>query len=137
MQCYSSLSNSVRRIQKVLVLIRKQSSNEAPKKPLFQYNTCVTREISDFLPEHALRMSKGTVVDIARARQQHVAMSEALLSAGVDLLELPSDNLPDSVFIEDVAVVIDKKVIAAHFLFLLSLVYVFIESIHMYLRIRH
>jgi len=43
--------------------------------------------------------------------KQHEALNEALLSAGVDLLELPSDNLPDSVFIEDTAVIIGTKVI--------------------------
>ena len=133
MQISSSLSVRIRRVQKSLLLIRKQSSNEATKNTLFQYNTCVTREISDFLPDHAIRMSKNVVVDIVRARQQHVAMSEALLSAGVDLLELPSDNLPDSVFIEDVAVVIGKKVTASHFLFYLQLTCPFIASMHIYL----
>jgi N-dimethylarginine dimethylaminohydrolase len=60
-----------------------------------------------------MHIIQSSVVDLTRARKQHEELSEALLCAGVDLIELPDDNLPDSVFIEDTAVIIGKK---AHYI---------------------
>ena len=49
-------------------------------------------------------------VDLDIAIKQHNLLQEALISAGLDLIELPSDGYPDSVFVEDTAVVVGKKV---------------------------
>jgi dimethylargininase len=50
--------------------------------------------------------------DLALAKKQHLAYREALLNAGVEVTVLPSsDDLPDSIFVEDQAVVIDGHVL--------------------------
>ena len=75
------------------------------------------RDISDSLSAEAMRMDapKGGMkgkqsseeVDMVRAREQHRDLEEALLSADVDIVTIPTDEtLPDSVFIEDTAVII-------------------------------
>src|SRR5262249_44140991 len=48
-------------------------------------------------------------IDIDRARSQHRAYQDALRGVGIEVLELPSDPaLPDGVFVEDTAVVLDE-----------------------------
>src|SRR5437773_1734800 len=48
-------------------------------------------------------------IDAARALTQHRAYREALRGAGIQVVELPSDSgLPDGVFVEDTAVVLDE-----------------------------
>ena len=50
--------------------------------------------------------------DIELAKAQHLAYREALLAANVEVTVLPSDDkLPDSIFVEDQAVVIDGHVL--------------------------
>jgi len=54
-----------------------------------------------------------TPIDLARAREQHAAYERALESAGCEIVQLPElDEHPDSVFVEDVAVVLDEVAIA-------------------------
>ena len=51
-------------------------------------------------------------IDIGRALAQHRAYQDALRGAGVRMVELPSDPaLPDGVFVEDTAVVLDELAI--------------------------
>ncbi len=50
-------------------------------------------------------------IDLTRARAQHRAYVNALRQIGVEVSELPPLDLPDSVFIEDTAVVLGEKVI--------------------------
>jgi dimethylargininase len=48
-------------------------------------------------------------IDIGRARSQHRAYQDALGGAGIRVVGLPSDpTLPDGVFVEDTAVVLDE-----------------------------
>src|SRR5688572_23645780 len=48
-------------------------------------------------------------IDTARALAQHRAYRAALRGAGVRVIELPADpSLPDGVFVEDAAVVLDE-----------------------------
>jgi dimethylargininase len=48
-------------------------------------------------------------IDIDRARSQHQAYQDALRGAGIQVVELPGDpRLPDGVFVEDTAVVLDE-----------------------------
>ena len=55
--------------------------------------------------------SKGAP-DLSRALAQHAAYRDALRRCGVDVVELPpSDEFPDSTFVEDVAVIIDGHAI--------------------------
>ncbi len=53
----------------------------------------------------------SVAIDPARARIQHQAYVKALKGIGVAVDELSALDLPDSVFIEDTAVVLDDKVI--------------------------
>jgi dimethylargininase len=51
-------------------------------------------------------------IDIERARAQHAAYRAALVAAGADVVLLPAlDDLPDSVFVEDTAIVLDSVAI--------------------------
>jgi len=51
-------------------------------------------------------------IDIERARAQHAAYRAALAAAGAEVVLLPAlDGLPDSVFVEDTAIVLDSVAI--------------------------
>lgn len=51
-------------------------------------------------------------IDISRAQVQHLAYQAAFRAAGLDLIELPADpSLPDGVFVEDTAIVLDELAI--------------------------
>lgn len=51
-------------------------------------------------------------LDVALAREQHARYAQTLVSLGCRLLELPAEpDLPDSVFVEDTAVVLDEVAI--------------------------
>jgi dimethylargininase len=55
-------------------------------------------------------------IDVALARQQHGEYCAALRTAGVDLLELPPDEMhPDACFLQDTAVVFGDLAVIAHF----------------------
>jgi len=48
-------------------------------------------------------------IDVERARRQHARYRDALLELGCTVIALPADDtLPDSVFVEDTAVVVDE-----------------------------
>lgn len=53
----------------------------------------------------------GVSIDPSRARLQHRSYVSALIRMGVDVIELPPLDLPDSIFIEDTAVVLAGRVI--------------------------
>ena len=62
--------------------------------------------------DRGLRMEELGKVDIARARKQHRTYCQALKSLGYTLIALPPDDrYPDSVFVEDPAVIIGKTLI--------------------------
>jgi dimethylargininase len=53
-----------------------------------------------------------TPVDYARAAAQHTAYEQALERAGCELVRVqPADDLPDGVFVEDAAVVLDQTAV--------------------------
>jgi dimethylargininase len=69
----------------------------------------LTREISPALERCELTHLARTRIDLARARRQHAAYEAALAELGCLVRRLPADEaMPDSVFIEDVAVVLDE-----------------------------
>ena len=50
----------------------------------------------------------NTPIDLRRAREQHLALVAAVRGLGVDVLELPPDEVSvDSVFTQDLAVVVN------------------------------
>lgn len=72
--------------------------------------TAITRAISDKLAECELSFIARQPIDLARAREQHRKYEEALAQAGAQrIIRLPAEpDLPDSVFVEDTAVVLDE-----------------------------
>jgi dimethylargininase len=71
--------------------------------------TAITRSPGPELARCALTYLQRQPIDIARALEQHRAYQEALRAAGVDIVALSADPaLPDGVFVEDTAVVLDE-----------------------------
>ena len=76
--------------------------------------TAITRPVSNRLPECELTHLKRVPIDVARARAQHAAYEAALAGAGASVVRLPAaDDLPDAVFVEDTAVVLDELAVVA------------------------
>jgi dimethylargininase len=72
----------------------------------------LTREISPAIVRCELTHLPRQPIDLSLARAQHLAYERALEVAGCTVARLPAnDSLPDSVFIEDVAVVFDEVAI--------------------------
>jgi dimethylargininase len=68
----------------------------------------ITRGVSAGIGACELTHLEREAIDVARARAQHGAYEEALARAGCRVESLPAlDDLPDSVFVEDVAIVLD------------------------------
>ena len=69
----------------------------------------ITRGVSAGIAACELTHLERQTIDLDRARAQHRAYEEALARAGCRVESLPAlDDLPDSVFVEDVAVVLDE-----------------------------
>jgi dimethylargininase len=69
----------------------------------------VTREVSPALGDCELSYVPREAIDVARAGAQHHDYQRALEILGCRLLTLPAEpDLPDSVFVEDVAIVLDE-----------------------------
>jgi dimethylargininase len=72
----------------------------------------VTRDISPAIVRCELTHVPRVTIDIARARQQHRRYESVLESLGCRVMRLPAaDDMPDSVFIEDTAVVLPNVAI--------------------------
>jgi len=72
----------------------------------------ITREVSPALGSCELSYIPRDAIDLARAREQHRDYQQALEALGCQLLTLPAEpDLPDSVFVEDVAIVLDEVAI--------------------------
>jgi len=69
----------------------------------------ITRAVGTALGDCALTFLDRAPIDLARAEAQHAAYNESLRRAGAVVEVLPADAaLPDSVFVEDTAVVLDE-----------------------------
>jgi dimethylargininase len=69
----------------------------------------ITRAVSAGIAACELTHLERQAIDLDRARAQHRAYEESLARAGCRVESLPAlDDLPDSVFVEDVAVVLDE-----------------------------
>jgi dimethylargininase len=72
----------------------------------------LTRDVSPALARSELTHLARTPIDIDRARAQHAAYEVALRSLGCHVERLAAgDEMPDSVFIEDTALVLDEAAI--------------------------
>lgn len=69
----------------------------------------ITRAVSRALQHCELTHLPRRPVDLALARRQHAAYEQALREAGCEVRQLPEQfDQPDSVFVEDTAIVLDE-----------------------------
>lgn len=74
----------------------------------------LTREVSDSIVACELTHLDRVVIDVDLARRQHAAYEAALQALGCDVVQLPPEPMmPDAVFVEDVAVVLDELAVVA------------------------
>lgn len=72
----------------------------------------ITRDVSSALEGCELSFVAREPIDVALARMQHAEYQRVLTSLGCRVLPLPAEPaLPDSVFVEDVAIVLDEVAI--------------------------
>src|SRR6266705_180714 len=71
--------------------------------------TAITREVSGSINDCELSFHARQPIDVARATAQHEAYQDCLAELGVGIITLPAEpGLPDAVFVEDAAVVVDE-----------------------------
>lgn len=69
----------------------------------------ITRQVSSSINQCELTHLARSPINLTLARQQHYAYETALETAGCQLIRLPEEpSLPDSVFVEDTALVLDE-----------------------------
>ena len=69
----------------------------------------ITREVSPKIAECELTHLERQVIDVENARRQHQQYEDALAALGCQVQRLPVEpDLPDSVFVEDAAIVLDE-----------------------------
>ncbi|PYR53978.1 MAG: dimethylargininase [Acidobacteria bacterium] len=69
----------------------------------------ITRDVSPALERCELTHLPRTTIDVGRARMQHAAYEQCLIEAVCPVERLVADaTMPDSVFVEDIAVVFDE-----------------------------
>jgi dimethylargininase len=74
----------------------------------------ITRQVSPNIGLCELTHLARQAIDVDRARAQHRRYEETLAALGCEILQLPAEpDLPDSVFVEDTAVVLDEVAIIA------------------------
>ena len=72
----------------------------------------ILREVPAALADCELSFVPRTPIDVDRARRQHAAYAAALRDLGCEVLELPElEGFPDSVFVEDTALVFDEMAV--------------------------
>lgn len=75
--------------------------------------TAITRDVSPALAACELSFVPRSPIDIGRAQAQHAAYCSTLEAAGCEVIRLPAEpGLPDSVFVEDVALAFDEVAVA-------------------------
>lgn len=71
--------------------------------------TAITRAVSPAIIHCELSFVDRQKIDLARAREQHQAYEMLLAKLGARVISLPAEpDLPDSVFVEDPAIVLDE-----------------------------
>ncbi|MDQ3314888.1 MAG: arginine deiminase family protein [Verrucomicrobiota bacterium] len=75
----------------------------------------ITRDVSPSINHCVLSFHGRETIDVAKATAQHKAYQVCLAKLGVHVVPLPGEpELPDSVFVEDPAVVVDEIAIIAN-----------------------
>jgi len=71
--------------------------------------TAITRAVSPSLPQCELSFIPRQPIDLAKAQSQHHAYEKLLADLGARVISLPPEpDLPDSMFVEDPALVLDE-----------------------------
>jgi len=71
--------------------------------------TAITRAVSPALANCELSFISRASIDLRKARQQHGAYEQLLEKLGARVVSLPAEpDLPDSMFVEDPAIVLDE-----------------------------
>jgi len=74
--------------------------------------TAITRAVSPALTNCELTFLDRTPIDLTKAQQQHHAYEQLLEQLGAKVISLPAEpTLPDSMFVEDPAIVLDELAI--------------------------
>ncbi len=82
---------------------------EFRSKPFECNAALVCRDVSASLAEHALRR-EWAEVDLQRTREEQALYLSALRKVGIEMAVVePREDLPDCVFVEDCAVVVEGK----------------------------
>ena len=69
----------------------------------------ITREVSPAIGQCELTHIDPVAIDVELARSQHAEYRQLLTELGCEVIHLPAEpDLPDSVFVEDTAVVLDE-----------------------------
>jgi dimethylargininase len=77
--------------------------------------TAIVREVSPSINDCELSFHAKQPIDVARAIAQHKAYQNCLAELGVRIVSLPAEpGLPDAVFVEDPAVVMDEVAIISN-----------------------
>lgn len=77
--------------------------------------TAITRDVSASINDCELSFHARQMIDMAKAITQHAAYRDCLVELGVRVVSLPSEpGLPDAVFVEDPAVVVDEVAIISN-----------------------
>jgi dimethylargininase len=77
--------------------------------------TAIIREVSSSINECELSFHARQPIDVANAKAQHQAYQDCLAELGVHIVSLPAEpDLPDAVFVEDPAVVVDEVAIISN-----------------------
>ena len=75
----------------------------------------ITREVSATINQCALSFHSRQPIDLAKAIAQHKAYEKCLVELGLKVVSLPSEpELPDAVFVEDTALVLDELAVIAN-----------------------
>jgi dimethylargininase len=71
--------------------------------------TAITRKVSPAIVDCEISFIDRRPIDLAKAQEQHLAYEELLEKLGARVLSLPAEPaLPDSMFVEDPAIVLDE-----------------------------
>src|SRR5688572_29484443 len=77
--------------------------------PRRRMRIALTREVPPSIVHCELTHLARTPIDLARAREEHAAYEAALATLGCEVRRIaPAPELPDSVFVEDAALVLDE-----------------------------
>jgi dimethylargininase len=77
--------------------------------------TAIVREVSSSINDCELSFHARQPIDVTRAAAQHKAYQDCLAGLGVRIISLPAEpKLPDAVFVEDPAIVLDEVAIVSN-----------------------